>query len=121
MDETVVSLTGITKEILEKGKSEKDALNELIAFIKKYPILAHNVKFDLEFLNNALLRNDMKMITNCTFDTLQLARQSINDVENYKLDTLIGYYGLEKRKRHRALNDCKTTNNLFVKLKELKE
>jgi len=117
--ENIIELTGITDEMLMKGVTEKEAVNRTKDFIKDMPIVAHNVLFDLKFFNSACLRNDIPVLDNPSNDTLKIARKCLKEVENYRLDTLISYFGIEVKKRHRAIPDCYITFELFEKLNKL--
>lgn len=120
LSETIVSLTGITQDELEtKGKEEKEVLIEMTSFLSNLPLVAHNIKFDIGFLNYALIRNQMLPLTNPTYDTLRLARKYIKGIENYKLESLIKFFIINLENRHRAVNDCEVTNLLFCNLMKL--
>ena len=120
LSETIISLTGITREDLAtKGRDEKETLCEMVSFLGNLPIVAHNVKFDMTFLNCTLVRNQMTPLNNSTYDTLRLARKYVKEIENYKLETLIKHFDINIEKRHRAINDCEVTNLLFRNLIKL--
>lgn len=52
-------------------------------------------------------------------DTLPLARGEIEDIVNYRLETLAAYFGIEVADTRRALADCITTFQLYEKLNEI--
>ena len=67
----VTILTGITDEMLAAdGKPLRDVMMELLAFIEDLPIVAHNSRFDLSFINAALERLQKPKLTNKVIDTL---------------------------------------------------
>ena len=51
-------------------------------------------------------------------DTLQLARKYLNYLPNHRLETLKNYYGIQEIS-HRAKQDCLTTQNIYLKIKEI--
>ncbi len=67
---------------------------------------------DLEEVLGCSLSNDY-------VDTLRLSRKLLPDLKHHKLDDLIAYFHLPKRKEHRALNDCLLTNEVYLRLGEM--
>lgn len=113
-------LTGITADLLEKeGLDEQHALRALKSFCAELPVVCHNARFDLQFLKKACQRQNIPFWSPKTIDTLQLARKYIKDVENYRLVTLLHYFGIEEEQKHRALSDCKVTLKMVEKLNEI--
>ncbi|MBN1891894.1 MAG: type I-E CRISPR-associated endoribonuclease Cas2 [Clostridiales bacterium] len=112
-------LTGITDLTLEKeGKELSESLPELLKFIGDRPMLMHKADFDTGFLRVACEHINMPMFPNECIDTLQLARRIIKDVKNYKLETLLEYFGIDVDNMHRAIADCMATKRLYDKLIE---
>lgn len=113
----ILSLTGIREtELAEKGKSTKDVMLGLIDFLSDFPIVSHNIAFDLDFLVRACGREGLTFPSNRRIDTLSLARRYIKEVSDYKLATLMAYLGQPARRLHRCLEDCQAT---AILLKEL--
>lgn len=119
LPDVIVSLTGITNEMINEGLDENRALTDILEFIGQEPIVIHNAEFDIGFLNAALVRNSMPLLSNVCVDTLKMARKKVKDVENYKLDTLIKRFSLTAREKHRALSDCHITYELYKSLIEI--
>lgn len=110
-------LTGITNlMILKEGKDLVFVLESFLEFIGKDIIIGHNVNFDINFLYDSILNNLGLYLTNDYIDTLRLSRRYLKQLSHHKLDDLIGYYNLEIRDKHRALNDCILTNEVYQKL-----
>ena len=117
---TITELTGITKEMLdEQGVSHAKALNQFCDFIGQSPIISHNIVFDRGFLKEACRKTGRPNIKNSVKDTLDIARRRIDDVPDYKLRTLADYFHVEVKKKHRALDDCITTFQVYEKLNEI--
>ncbi len=113
-------LTGITVDLLnEQGKDEKDVLENLRRFCNDFPVICHNAKFDLRFLEIACIRHGIPYWAPKVIDTLQLARRHVKDVPNYRLQTLLDYFGISDQQQHRALSDCWITLKMLEKLKEI--
>lgn len=114
----IQELTGISNNDLECAPSADVVLNELLSFIGESILVAHNANFDINFLYDEIKENLNTEFTNDFVDTLRIARRALPDLENHKLDTIIDHYSIEKRKLHRALDDCELTYEIFKKLKE---
>jgi len=121
ISEEIEILTGISNSML-KGKDKfEDHLEEVINFIGKHPLLAHNISFDMAFLKNALNRTakfKKKRITNKLYDSLPLSRMFYFYLPNHKLGTISEYCGLSSEGSHRAEADTLNTGRIFVKLVE---
>lgn len=118
--EKIENLTGISNKMAqEEGVEEKEAIKKLLKFIGSYTVIGYNVKFDLEFVQIACecyhLENSIKK----SKDILAIARRKIEDVENYKMDTVAQYFGIERRTKHRALEDCEIAYRIYSKLNEM--
>lgn len=115
-------LTGITDNLLkEQGKDEKTVLEELKDFCGDLPIVCHNAKFDLKFLQNACIQYGIPYWAPKVVDTLALARKYVKGIPNYRLQTLLDHFGIDDKQQHRALSDCKLTLTMLEKLKEIAE
>ena len=116
----ITALTGITPEMIaEKGMLPTHALEQFWAFVGQSPMVGHNIRFDCAFLKKASADADIPVPSVSLVDTLTLARDEIEDVVNYRLETLAAYFGIEVADRHRALADCITTFRLYEKLNEI--
>lgn len=110
-------LTNITNDLLEKnGKNIKVVLQEFKNFIEKRKIVGYNINFDLNFLNNNLVKNNLSIIVNPTIDLLSLVKKHYKNLPNYKLETVLHFYNIKDKTVHRALPDAKLAYKLFAKL-----
>lgn len=116
---SIVMLTGISNSMVADAPKIADVLNELVAFIGTSVVVAHNARFDLGFINAALLNNDHQHLTNEVVDTVALARRLVrNEVPNCKLRTLAFSLRLDHQPSHRAINDVLATGDLLYFLIE---
>jgi polyribonucleotide nucleotidyltransferase len=103
---------GITDKDVAKAPSPADAAKQAIDYIGDALVVGHNVIFDLGFLEEAGgARIDQARLV----DTLTLAREGYPDLQNYKLDTLAGVFGIDLTQNHRALPDAEATANLLLR------
>lgn len=118
----IVNLTGITDEFLEKnGEDEKEALIELLDFIKELTIVNYGNNFDINFLNKSLNEHNLGHIKNQTIDLMRYVKKEKIMLENYKLETALKSYGIDKKVPHRALADARLTYELSTKVNFLKK
>ena len=118
--EMIMELTGITREMLgHEGKPIVQALNELLDFMEDTRIVSHNASFDWRFLQQACRKNGIVLGHPPITDTLNLARQKVDEVEDYKLLTLSKHFQFAILEPHRALADCRLTQQLYEKLKRI--
>lgn len=110
----VTKINHITNAMVESSPSFNEIKEDVITFIGDNVIVAHNATFDLNFLVNSLKSS----IQNRYLDTLQLSRKYYPDLPNHKLETLVSELNLIQNS-HRALDDCRSTYELFEKIKEL--
>ncbi|SDB31070.1 3'-5' exonuclease [Eubacterium oxidoreducens] len=117
LTDKIKELTGITQEEVDAGISEKEALKQWIAFSKGLAIVGHNVSFDYSFLKQLSI-NENHPIEHCCADTLKIARICLPRLNSRSLDALCGYYGIELKKHHRALEDALATYEIYDKMKK---
>lgn len=115
----IIRLTGISNDDLRtQGQSLHQVVSEMQDFIGDAPLVSHNAAFDQQFLVVACRKAGTPPLRNRFIDTLASARRKISSVPNYKLQTLAVHLGIRVQHPHRALADCYTTNQLFIKLNE---
>jgi polyribonucleotide nucleotidyltransferase len=103
---------GITDADVAKAPSAGDAARQAMDFIGDALVVGHSVTFDLAFLEEAgAARIDQARLV----DTLTLAREGYPDLQNYRLDTLAGFFGVDLTQNHRALPDAEATANLLLR------
>lgn len=117
---SISTLTGLSNENLERdGKILATVMPDFLAFVQDLPVVSHNAEFDYQFLRSACEQCNLPLFSNPCIDTLALARRLLNDVKNYKLATLIEYFGIQASCIHRSTDDCLTTKQIYEKLIEL--
>ena len=110
----ITVLTGITESMVFPAPHVDAVLPSLSHFIGDSVIVAHNARFDLGFLNAALIRADRDPLANRVLDTVPLARRLVRDeVPDCKLGTLASRLRLAHQPNHRALDDALTTGDLL--------
>ena len=104
----ISALTGISNEMVIHAPPLRAVLQELSDFCGDLPILGHNVRFDLSFLQRANV-----LLTNDAVDTYELAAVLLPTATRYNLGALGQSLGILLPATHRALDDARVTHALF--------
>lgn len=119
---SVQSLTGITNKMLDdEGRALSEVLLEFLDLVGDLPIVSHNINFDYGFLRLACQNLGLPLLSNKGIDTLSLARRLLDDVKDFKLQTLLEYFDIQTDTKHRSLADCLSTHKLYEKLIEIQQ
>ncbi len=112
-------LTGITDAMVARAPSISAVLPALLEMIGDAVLVGHNLRFDLRFLDRALVRAGHPRLGQRRVDTLALARRLLADeVPDHRLATLADRLRLARRPSHRALDDALATADLLHALIE---
>lgn len=106
LDDFIVSLTGITDEMLSDAPSIDLVLDDFLAFIDKDLIMGHNVNFDVNFLYDNSMRILSKPFTNDFVDTMRLSRRIFPQRSTHRLSSIAEDFQLASAVAHRAYDDC---------------
>ncbi len=109
----ITQLTGITDEMLSGAPRINEVLQSLDDFVGDEPIVGHRVEFDLSFLRRKGLFE-----ANQPLDTYDLAAVVLPDAGRYGLGSLANLLNVPLVNAHRALDDAKTTMQVFRRLYE---
>lgn len=122
LNSTIKNLTGIDEKLLnEEGIELKEALSLFKTFIKDYPILGYNTSYDIKFLNKSFLDLGMEPIANKVYDLMTFVKKEKILLPNYKLQTALQAYGINKQVPHRALEDSRLTAELSTKVNKFRD
>lgn len=111
----VRSLTGIRIKDLESAPLFGDVIDDLLGFVKADLFIAHNAKFDYDFLSEELYRHDLDFPLT-QIDTIKLAKIFYPNYLTYSLDSIIARMKLTVGKRHRGLDDAMVLWQFYQKL-----
>jgi len=120
LDPEIIKITGITNEMLKDSIDEKSAVEKFMDFVGDCPVVAHNAKFDMSFINMAYLKYDLGRFNNTIIDTLGLSRYLESNQRFHNLATLVIRYNIpwDEDKHHRANYDAEGTALIFYKMLE---
>ncbi len=106
------AVNGITNHMVAQAPRFPQLLNELLPLLDGTVIVAHNVSFDLAFINHELNLAWQAALNNLSVDTLALARHLYGG-SGHSLDAWSKRLGLGNTAEHRALGDTLAVRHLF--------
>ena len=120
LSEEIISITGITNEMVSGKPNEEETVKDFIKWVGNLPVVAHNAKFDMSFINMAYLKYDLGRFNNTVIDTLGLSRYLEYNERYHNLATLVIRYNIpwDEDKHHRANYDAEGTALIFYKMLE---
>ncbi len=113
----ITNLTNITNEDVMDAPNFLEKADKIIEVFKDSYLIAHNVPFDMGFLNAELKNNGRPILRNPVIDTVELSRILFPKAPGYKLSQLAAYLNIQHDDPHRAVSDAYVTAKLFLKLK----
>lgn len=118
MPEGAFAVHGLSEEFLGDKPLFADVCDEFIAFIAGSPLVIHNARFDLKFLNAELERfGGTPLPADRAIDTLEMARKKYPGSPN-SLDALCRRFGVDTsvRAKHGALVDSYLLAEVYLEL-----
>ncbi len=119
LDDFIVRLTGLTDEMLVTAPRFKEIASTVTEFLGDDIIVGHNISFDVNFLFDKLKQNTSDTLSNDYIDTRRIARKALPLLPNYKLRKVADALKVCSRGYHRALNDCYTTYDIYIALRDV--
>ena len=114
----ITELTNITDEMVKSCDNEENVMKRFVEFFGDLPLVAHNAKFDMSFLNAAVKKYGLDPINNTVIDTLELSRIMDSSYNKHTLSALVKRYNVEfdEEGHHRADYDAEGTAKVFSKM-----
>lgn len=104
-------LTGIGQAEVAAAPPFTAIALKLLAFVGSYPIVGHNIAFDLDFLSRQHISPD-----NPSYDTYELATIFLPRLDDYSLASVARTLETKHRPQHRALSDAQAAREVFLAL-----
>ena len=114
----ISDLTGIDNEMVQSAPLIEDVLDDFLSFINNNILVAHNIEFDLSFINRVINQNQKNIAIKNTCDTLLLSRSFLFNLEKFNLEYLSLFFNLDIKDSHRAQADALNTGKILIKLIE---
>lgn len=112
----ITQLTNINQSMVNCQKCMEEYLPDFLDFINNTVLIAHNAQFDLNFLNAECEKCNYPVTKNKFIDTLDLTRWAYPTMGKYKLDFLADVMHIDKGSSHRAFDDAKTCQQIFLRV-----
>ena len=118
LPQKIIDVTNITDEMLEGKDNEENAVKRSITWFGDCPMVAHNAKFDVSFLEMAYKKYNLGTFTNPVIDTLELSRTMDNTYARHSLSALVKRYEVpwDESAHHRGDYDAEGTSLVFHKM-----
>ena len=117
--EAAQKVNNITDEMLYGKPLFKDVLPDFYKFTRGCQLVAHNIDFDIKFVQYAA-KKEGYFFENPLNDTMLLSRELLKGLANHRQETVAEYFGVETGQKHRALDDTIACDEIFVKLMNIK-
>ena len=123
LNSKISEITNITDEMLKDKDNEENAIKRFINWFEDLPMVAHNAKFDVSFLEKCYQKYNLGEYKNTVLDTLELSRALDSSFGKHSLSALVKRYDVpwDEDAHHRADYDAEGTalvlNKMLHKLK----
>ena len=111
---TATAIHGITDAMVADAPTLAEILPALMVFCQADAVVAHNAKFDVNFLRLECARADVPLFTSPVSCSCTLARRRLPGMPNYRLETLKRVLGLGDSQSHRALQDARDCLAIYL-------
>jgi len=118
ISQKVQRIHGISNEMLVNQPKFEDIFPQLRCFLKDSIIIAHNARFDMNFLRHEAERLSETLI-NRYICTMEMSRKRYPGLPNYNLDTVYRHLFGEIATdilRHRALDDARMAARIWMEM-----
>lgn len=112
MSDFIISIHGITNEMVKDAPKIDEVLPDFLSFIKEGVVVGHHSPFDLGFLAYDIEKYGFDIPVDPVMCSSLISRNTIMDTPNHKLQTLIKHLGIDGGQAHRALDDAKACLDL---------
>ena len=118
LPQKIIDVTNITDAMLEGKDNEENAVRRFIEWFGDCPMVAHNAKFDVSFLEMAYKKYNFGTFKNPVIDTLELSRTLDNTYARHSLSALVKRYDVpwDENAHHRGDYDAEGTALVFYKM-----
>lgn len=114
----ITELTQITDEMVVGKDNEEEVTKRFLEWTGSAPMVAHNAKFDISFIEMAMKKYNLGEFKNTVIDTLELSRTLDQGFARHGLSALVKRYDVpwEEDAHHRADYDAEGTALVFAKM-----
>ena len=122
MPESSFKVHGLSYEFLKDKPLFENVINKFLEFVGNDPIIAHNVDFDVGFLNYELNTCGKESLKNEKIDTVSIAREKFPG-QSVSLDALCKRFAIDntQREKHSATVDTELLARVYIELMDARE
>ncbi|MGD6803321.1 ATP-dependent DNA helicase DinG [Rossellomorea vietnamensis] len=110
----IEELTGINDEMVKDAPEFSEIAPKVLELLDGAVFCAHNVQFDLGFLQAELEEAGYNTFTGPSFDTVELAKITLPTADSYKLTELSDRFSFNHSRPHQADSDALVTAELLI-------
>ncbi|MBR2137872.1 MAG: PolC-type DNA polymerase III [Bacilli bacterium] len=114
----ITELTDISDEMVKDCDNEENVTKRFLEWAGDNPMVAHNAKFDIGFIEMAMKKYNLGEFKNTVIDTLELSRTLDQGFARHSLSALVKRYNVpfDEDSHHRADYDAEGTALVFSKM-----
>ncbi|MGH7508181.1 MAG: 3'-5' exonuclease [Gemmatimonadales bacterium] len=112
----ICAITNITDQMVRDAPRFTELAEGLLAALGGRVFVAHNARFDWNFVSAELQRSQALTLDGSRLCTVRLARRLVKGVRSCGLDNLCRFFGFHNGARHRAAGDALVTAELLCRL-----
>jgi DNA polymerase-3 subunit epsilon len=112
----ICAITNITNDMVRNAPRFSELAEGLLAALAGRVFVAHNARFDWNFVSAELRRSRDLTLDGSRLCTVRLARRLVRGVRSCGLDNLCRFFGFRNEARHRAAGDALVTAELLSRL-----
>ena len=116
--ERISRLTGIDVAMVCQAPRFEEVAVVIRRALNDRVFVAHNARFDWRFVADEMRRARAEVPRGDQLCTVRFAKRVLPGLRRWGLDSLIAYYGMECRARHRAWGDALVTAEILLRLLE---
>lgn len=114
----IQDLTKIENSDVRNAPLFEDIGGEVLEMLQDHIFVAHNINFDLPFLQKELKRVGLPKLVCKTMDTVEFTKIMFPNLYSYKLQDIAGELDIDLESAHRADDDALATAYLLLKCME---
>ena len=117
LPQKIVDLTCITDEMLAEADMEESVTKRFLEWAGANPMVAHNAKFDISFIEMAMKKYNLGIFNSTVIDTLELSK-ALEPQGRHSLSALVKKYEVpwDEDAHHRADYDAEGTAKVLDKM-----
>tara|TARA_Y100001970_G_scaffold283074_1_gene397385 strand:+ start:980 stop:1663 length:684 start_codon:yes stop_codon:yes gene_type:complete len=120
--QTSTDVHGITSALLHDKPTFNKIAEEFLQFVQNDTIIAHNIDFDIGFINYELQNCGKPSLNNKKVDTVSIAREKFPG-QGVSLDALCKRFSIDntQREKHSATLDAELLAKVYIELLDARE